>query len=277
MRQQSSKHSRIKSTLFSAAFWGFALSTASTQAITFGELDGDAHPNVGAILRDYPDLGFVPACSGTLIHPRVLLTAGHCSTYVEAHPEEEFFVSFDADNVLDPATWIRVVGAETHPEINTRHAAADSHQNDIGVLILEGPVEGIEPASLPPLHYLDTLKREKKLNPDTLLTVVGYGSILILPPPEVVYLDGPRRTTQSRYLALDPSFLFLLQNPAAGYAGTGYGDSGGPTFYTDSNGNEILVSLTSVGDPNLVAFGASFRVDTLSAQAFLASVLASIE
>jgi hypothetical protein len=144
-------------------------------------------------------------------------------------------------------------------------------------LLLEEPVVGITPASLPPLNFLNTLKQEKQLNSDTLLTVVGYGALLSWPPPEVVFVDGPRRVTQSRYLALNPSYLFMLQNPAAGYSGTGNGDSGGPTFYTDPNGNEILVSITALGDPNLVAFGASFRVDTESAQAFLAAVLAAAE
>jgi len=69
----------------------------------------------------------------------------------------------------------------------------------------------------------------------------------------------------------------MLQNLVAGYAGTGPGDSSGPTFYTDAQGNEILVSLTCQGDPNLVAMGVSLRVDTESAQAFLASVLASVQ
>ena len=277
MKRQILNHSKITSALLGAALPIFALSTASTRAITFGEPDGDAHPNVGAILRDLPDWGFVPDCSGTLIHPRVLLTAGHCSIYIENHPAEDIFVSFDGNDVLDPSTWIRVVGAVTHPGYTGNHPGADSHQYDVGVLILEEPVESVEPASLPPLHYLDLLKGEKQLDADTLLTVVGYGSLLNWPPPEVVFVDGPRRVTQSRYLALNSSYLFMLQNPAAGYAGTGNGDSGGPTFYTDPDGNEILVSITSQGDPNLVATGISFRVDTESAQGFLAAVLASVE
>lgn len=275
MKRQILNHSRTTSALLGVVL---TLSTASMRAITVDELDGDAHPNVGAIMANLPDWeGYVPECSGILIHPRILLTAGHCSIYIEEHPDEEFFVSFDADNVLDPSTWIRVVGAVTHPGYTEFHGGADSQQNDIGVLILEEPVDGIEPATLPPLHYLDMLKQEKLLNSDTLLTVVGYGALLNWPPPEVVFVDGPRRVTQSRYLALNSSFLFLLQNLAAGYAGTGYGDSGGPTFYTDSDGNEVLVSIGSEGDPNLVAFGASYRVDTENAQAFLASVMASVE
>ena len=204
MKRQALKHSKIASALIGAAFWGIALSTVSTQAITFGEPDGNAHPNVGAILRFFPDYGIVPGCSGTQIAPRVLLTAGHCAIYVEEHPEEEFFVSFNADNALDPSTWIRVVGAVTHPEFNTGHGAADSHQNDIGVLILEELVEGIEPAALPPLHYLDILKRERQLNADTLLTVVGSAYSDQLRPKEAIALYEEANAECRKALEIEP-------------------------------------------------------------------------
>jgi hypothetical protein len=254
------------------------LSLTTSRAITSGELDGDRHPNVGAILRDLPGWGYVPDCSGTLIHGRVLLTAGHCSVSVERDLQEgvEVYVSFDAEDALDQNTWIRVVGAVTHPEFGMTNVRADHHANDIGVLILEAAVTGIEPATLPPLNYLDTLRRTRALNSRTLLTVVGYGALLDWPPPQTVYIDGPRRVAQSRYLALNPSFLFMLQNQAAGYAGTGNGDSGGPTFYKSHDGTEILVSITSWGDPKLVATGISYRVDIEAAQLFIDSVLAEL-
>ncbi len=52
------------------------LSAQPAAAITGGELDGEGHPNVGLLVAD---IDGVPAwrCTGTLIAPRVFLTAGH--------------------------------------------------------------------------------------------------------------------------------------------------------------------------------------------------------
>ncbi|MGD2078410.1 MAG: trypsin-like serine protease, partial [Chloroflexota bacterium] len=48
-------------------------------AITFGEPDGDAHPNVGAMIIHEPDGVDYLYCTGTLIAPDVFLTAAHCT------------------------------------------------------------------------------------------------------------------------------------------------------------------------------------------------------
>ena len=57
------------------------LTVGAAQAITFGQPDGNLHPNVGALVADWdpdspgPDI----FCSGTLIAPTVFLTAAHCT------------------------------------------------------------------------------------------------------------------------------------------------------------------------------------------------------
>lgn len=54
-------------------------------AITFGEPDGNRHPNVGSIVVDVPELELelLQWCSGTLISARVFLTASHCTAPLE--------------------------------------------------------------------------------------------------------------------------------------------------------------------------------------------------
>jgi secreted trypsin-like serine protease len=47
-------------------------------AITYGQADGNRHPEVGALVGTFSS-GTFPYCSGTLISPTVFLTAAHCN------------------------------------------------------------------------------------------------------------------------------------------------------------------------------------------------------
>ena len=68
----------MKKLLGAAAALGLAAVRTSASAITWGEPDGDDHPNVVAILFVQNGVGFY-SCSGTLLTPYVVLTAGHCT------------------------------------------------------------------------------------------------------------------------------------------------------------------------------------------------------
>ena len=68
-----------------------ALATTPAGAISYGESDGDAHANVGALLIRLPGEN-LKICSGTLVAPTVFLTAAHCFFGFEALP---FAVTFD--------------------------------------------------------------------------------------------------------------------------------------------------------------------------------------
>ena len=69
-----------------AAIAALAIVVSLVGAITDGELDGDGHPHVVLLLME---VGGEPMyrCSGTLLSPTVLLTAGHC---VSNYPDEPF-------------------------------------------------------------------------------------------------------------------------------------------------------------------------------------------
>jgi secreted trypsin-like serine protease len=76
------------------------LAAGVAQAIINGEPDRgpNAHPYVGALVTVPPSGEFkgqrVPVCSGTLISPRVFLTAGHCTDFLMKE-ELPTYVSFD--------------------------------------------------------------------------------------------------------------------------------------------------------------------------------------
>ena len=84
------------------------------------------YPNVGAIMVWRVDASGTPVelrgfASGTLIRPRVMVTAGHFTAPVKALGEIpstiRLFASFSATDARDPATWIQVIAAATSPTV----------------------------------------------------------------------------------------------------------------------------------------------------------------
>jgi secreted trypsin-like serine protease len=250
-------------------------------AITWGELDdGNDYPNVGMVgfrLNNQP----VFICSGTLIHPLVVLTAGHCidnALFLEQFGDVTISVTFDHDASSSGAVFLTVNEYFTHPDYNW---GPQSNPHDAGVLILEAPVDNIDPAELPPEGFLDELKSDGKLGRGlnkAKFTVVGYGTTLDWPPPVINFDFMSRYYAESEYRALLSAWLRLSQNHATDDGGTCLGDSGGPAFYTDdSAGIEFLVGITSWGDPKCIATGFNYRTDITETLGFIEDVLEDLD
>jgi hypothetical protein len=124
-------------------------------AITWGDLDeDDLFPNVGMVgisVSGVPET----ICSGTLIAPSVVLTAGHCIDYVLML--EQFFDLY-LSNAL-PGQGLPVTRYIIHTDY---YWGPQSNPHDVGDLILEQPVD-ITPAELPELGFLDELKADGML------------------------------------------------------------------------------------------------------------------
>lgn len=239
-------------------------------AITWGEPDTE-HTNVGAIVVDHPtNFELFQLCSGTLIHPRVFLTAGHCT--VGLYDLENVYVNFD-QNALNPETLLEVEEVITHPEYKW---GPMSNPHDVAVLILKEPVTDIPPAELPEDEgFLNDLKAAGELRKGAegaKFTVVGYGGTLHWPPsppdPKITY-DDERQFAVSEFRALLKAWLIMSQNQATYDGGTCFGDSGGPAFWTKPDGTEILVGITSWGDAQCVANGVNYRVDISETLSFI--------
>jgi hypothetical protein len=244
-------------------------------AITWGEPDTE-HTNVGAMVVDWPGYGPYQVCSGTLIHPRVFLTAGHCTEGWEGTGVETFWVNFDQD-ALNPDTLLDVEEVITHPEY---WWGPTSNPHDVGALILAEPVIDITPANLPYEGFLDDLRAAGVLKHGmdrAKFTLVGYGGTLDWPPPDIYYEDQ-RQFAVSEFQALLKAWLRMSQNQATGDGGTCYGDSGGPAFWTDPDtGIEILVGVTSWGDASCVASAFNYRVDIADTLSFIDEVIADLD
>jgi hypothetical protein len=229
---------------------------APAGAITYGTPDGNRHPQVGALLAPvaYSD-GTWAACSGTLISPTVFLTAAHCDLDVSR-------VAVTFDSSYDPATGTTYWGT-WHADPNYTQAQSDPH--DIAVVVLDQPVPGITPARLPAAGSLGGLPV------GTGFTSVGYGaqSVSIDHGPSFHYADV-RYVATGGLLAVNPSWLRISMNPARGDGGTCYGDSGGPNFLgAGESETNIVAAITITGDAMCRATNVDYRLDTVSARAFL--------
>ncbi len=272
--------------------------TPPATAITWGEPDTDGdYPAVGAIMIDWrvlgvPEFGLGVYCSGTLIHPKVFLTAGHCAqglvddgiTDGDGFPvpssDPDIWVSFDpypSDFDPDPgdtrcATCLDIVRVVNSPLYNW---GPTSDPHDIAAIILADPVSGITPLPVAVLEELEDLRRpQTPRNGDNRerFTVVGYGGSFTDPPPwDIEYLDR-RQIAESAYQGLLDAWLRVSQNQARGDEGTCYGDSGGPIL-RGQLGSQVVVGVTSWGDVPCAAMGFYYRVDTQHSQDFISSVI----
>ena len=104
----------MRRSLFIAIVLAILAWAAPAQAITYGEPDGNGHPNVGGLVspEQYSDGTWI-YCSGTLISPTVFLTAAHCAedgervavTFDPAYEDGDkvYTGTFHADPAVQPA------------------------------------------------------------------------------------------------------------------------------------------------------------------------------
>lgn len=254
-----------------------------TSAITYGFVDSNnVFRNTGAFIVKSSSTGEVfPICSGTLIAPNVFLTASHCTVYYtqELAPEGYVaYVSLDQSipfgDLTSNATQLIPVA---HVVSNPNYNQSQSDSGDIAVLILAQNVNGVTPALLPACGLLDQLADRNGLK-RAVFTSAGYGVQNRVVGHGVPYFQDlnpiPRMFSFSSFNSLNKGYLRLSQNPSTGNGGTCFGDSGGPNFLT-VDGQQLIVSITITGDSVCRSTNVDYRLDTISAQAFLAYVNAA--
>jgi len=266
------------------AFGLTALGAAPAFASTGGTPDGNTHPNVGLILFYSADGRF--RCSATLVSPTVLLTAAHCTdgtlgktlvtfdSVIAEQPPSPFPAAADPSVGYTQAE-IEAAGylsgtAHTHPDYS---GFTDlDNWNDVGVIVLDRPVTGIDPADIATLGYLDAFA-QPVLN-RTLFTAVGYGTEVRKPDtgpqkPQPMsyplirrYVDMPGQKLTAQILQTNGN-----EKDNRGTGGTCFGDSGGPVFLDGD-----IVAVTSYGyTDNCRYLGGYQRVDIAVVQDWLAT------
>ncbi len=243
---------------------GLVVAAVPVRAITYGQLD-TSHPFVGAIVLQGNAGWTSEFCSGTLIAPRVFLTAGHCTSAIDAYVSSaaQVHISFGPD-VLTPSTWHAVDAWITSPAY-WWGPMSDPH--DVGVIILKDPITNLGFGQLAPSGFLTDLWLNGKLiSMTTKFLNVGYGTDQHQADTNV------REYSWSAFKNLHAAWIYLSQNHATGNAGTCYGDSGGPTFWVDGS-TEYVVAVTSWGDAQCKSTNNNYRVDTAESLAFLNDML----
>ena len=252
---------RLTAALLIPVALAFAM-VGAVAAITNGEPDGNEHPYVGLAVFDDADGNPMWRCSGTLIAPRLFLTAGHCTEAPAASATiwfEEDVESGIPDNGYPFGGGTSVDGTPyTHPQFNP----AAFYLFDLGVVVLDQPAKMKHYGALPDEGALDALATERGLQ-DTTLTAVGYGLQQINP----VFVRGERIRLRATLNLIDlngtagiPAGTSVMVSANHHTGGTCFGDSGGPQFLNDTN---IVVAVTSFGlNGNCAGVGGGYRVDT---------------
>lgn len=238
-----------------------ALATSALGITTLGEPDNGRHPEVGALVGVSATDGHLHAiCTGTLVAPRVFLTASHC---VQALIDRDLPAKVSFDEVLsDNANTIDGDGV-----LNPLYDPKQGVKHDVSAIVLDSAPAGIAPADIPPRSHFLVSKELSKF------TLAGYGSN---EKTQVKGQGGTFPRTDRRNLAvlgfnsLTKQYIHESMRRSKGEAGACYGDSGGPSFLgAGANETDIVVAVTSTGDGPCYATNVASRTDTVEAQRFL--------
>ena len=256
---------RLKLALATAMVATLAIA-APAAAITKNYEPDFEHPFVGLIAFYDAQGEFSHRCTGSLLTPTVMVTAGHC-TDDEVNggvmPSARIWFQQDAGANYDPATELDATTGypETCAAGTLGTLCATSHllydygfdafagfpnTHDAGLLILDQPIELPEYASLAGAGTLDTLFKARGTK-DVTFTVSGYG--LSYSSPVAVTSFRSRLMAESKLVNINSAnnagFNLQTNGNGKGRGGTCSGDSGGPVFYpADSN---RIVAVTSFG------------------------------
>lgn len=183
-------------------------------------------PDTAAIME-----GGIAICTGTLVAPRVVLTAGHC---VEGINVDQ--VKLDATDSSGPGEVVSVTQAIAYPNWETTY--------DIAVLVLA------EDATVAPRAVATDCVADAALVDGAMVQLVGFGATTVqgedynttLMEGRAQIMDSDCTGGDGCMAPVSPGGEFV----AGGSVDSCYGDSGGPV-YLDSDYGTVVAGVVSRG------------------------------
>ena len=230
-----------------------AIGVGPANAVLYGTPDNNAHPYVG-VVRFFDEEGnYLWRCTGALISPKVLLTAGHC-TFGTASAEVWFTETAPTTAEVLSGNYTPGITGEPYAHPDYDEFATFPNTSDVGIVVLDKAVRLSTYAQLPTEGLVETLYKHE------LFTIVGYGQQDTKP---VAVASVQRIQATAKLVSIQSGYsagfnLQLSSNAGKPHrGGLCFGDSGGPVLY----GTTVLAVNSFVINANCAGAGYSYRID----------------
>jgi len=268
---------RMRRAIVACLALGASLAVPSAaSAITGNYQDDFVHDYVGMLVfYTAPDATgdyFSHRCSGTLISPTVVVTAGHCTEGVDSgrmYFQQSVAPNYDPNAFGgwggDPTTGYPYQGGVTFSRADNygfRNFEDYPENRDVGVVLLDQAYTppsgqyGVLPTAGAIDRYLAQVGSKKRAR----FVTSGYG----VTDQDPVVVSFRERLMAESYLvesksSVTPYNLKTTANPSQNKGGSCNGDSGGPVFFKGTN---VIAAVVSYGmNPQCKGLDFSYRLD----------------